>query len=207
MDVPVEEAWALWDDRSLIPTWMPWVDSVQVRLDLRLGSTARAGWGLLLLKRHAALLVPDADLSMAASLHWRTQIEDDDPKMSRWTLKTNQFGRDWTLSWLAQNLTPIPLQKIHWRSVPGSMSMQGIEVRPAPGTLYLPPIRSTLTGPACDVPLPPGGEPWLHPILQVRGTPQLYEPHVPLHLPRHGARLTLAPGLTGMPGAPLRAAT
>jgi len=84
VDVPVEEAWALWDDRSLIPTWMPWVDSVQ--------------------------------------------IEDDDPKMSRWTLKTNQFGRDWTLSWLAQNLTPIPLQKIHWRSVPGSMSMQGIEV-------------------------------------------------------------------------------
>lgn len=83
VDVPVEEAWALWDDRTLIPNWMPWVDSVK--------------------------------------------IEEDNPKMSRWTLKTTQFGRDWTLSWLAQNLAPIPLQKIHWRSVPGSMSV-GIEV-------------------------------------------------------------------------------
>ena len=41
--------------------------------------------------------------------------------MSRWTLKTEQFGRSWEFSWLAQNLTPIRYQKIHWRSVPGSV--------------------------------------------------------------------------------------
>lgn len=40
--------------------------------------------------------------------------------MSRWLLSTEQFGRQWQFSWLAQNLTPVRHQKIHWRSVPGS---------------------------------------------------------------------------------------
>jgi len=83
VDVPLEEAWALWDDREQIPTWMPWISSVKV--------------------------------------------EEDDPKRSRWTLQTHQFGQDWTLSWLAMNMAPIPQQKIHWRSVEGSNSA-GIEV-------------------------------------------------------------------------------
>jgi hypothetical protein len=41
--------------------------------------------------------------------------------MSRWTLSTFQFNRQWEFSWLAQNLTPLRNQKIHWRSVPGSV--------------------------------------------------------------------------------------
>lgn len=40
--------------------------------------------------------------------------------MSRWLLSTDQFGRTWQFSWLAQSLTPVRHQKIHWRSVPGS---------------------------------------------------------------------------------------
>lgn len=44
----------------------------------------------------------------------------DDPRLSRWTLSTYQFNRQWEFSWLALNLTPLRNQKIHWRSVPGS---------------------------------------------------------------------------------------
>jgi len=74
--VPLEKAWQLWEDRELIPKWMPWIRSVTV--------------------------------------------QPDDPKLSKWLLSTQQFGRDWEFSWLAQNLTPMQHQKIHWRSVPGS---------------------------------------------------------------------------------------
>ncbi|KAI7844181.1 hypothetical protein COHA_002316 [Chlorella ohadii] len=75
-DVPLELAFALWEDRGRIPQWMPWITSVVV--------------------------------------------QEEDPRLSRWTLSTFQFGRQWEFSWLAQNLTPLRNQKIHWRSVPGS---------------------------------------------------------------------------------------
>ncbi|EIE22975.1 hypothetical protein COCSUDRAFT_29043 [Coccomyxa subellipsoidea C-169] len=53
---------------------------------------------------------------------WITSVTvlPEDPRLSRWTLSTQQFGRNWEFSWLAQNLTPTKLQKIHWRSVQGS---------------------------------------------------------------------------------------
>ncbi|KAL0039275.1 hypothetical protein WJX79_001133 [Trebouxia sp. C0005] len=57
----------------------------------------------------------------------RIEIVPDDPKQSKWVLCTNQFGRNWELSWRALDLTPIRHQKIHWRSLPGSNS-SGIEV-------------------------------------------------------------------------------
>ena len=41
-------------------------------------------------------------------------------KLSKWLLRTEQFGRTWEFSWLAQSLTPVKHQKIHWRSVQGS---------------------------------------------------------------------------------------
>ena len=31
VEVPLEEAWALWEDRELIPNWMPWITSVKAR--------------------------------------------------------------------------------------------------------------------------------------------------------------------------------
>lgn len=77
VDVPLKEAFALWEEREKIPLWMPWITSVVVQAD--------------------------------------------DPRMSRWTLSTNQFGRQWEFSWLALNLQPLRNQKIHWRSVPGSV--------------------------------------------------------------------------------------
>lgn len=76
VDVPLELAFALWEDRERIPQWMPWITSVVV--------------------------------------------QPDDPALSRWTLSTFQFNRQWEFSWLALNLTPLRNQKIHWRSVPGS---------------------------------------------------------------------------------------
>ena len=30
IEVPLEVAWALWEDRTLIPRWMPWITSVVV---------------------------------------------------------------------------------------------------------------------------------------------------------------------------------
>ena len=80
VDVPtsLETAWVLWEDRELIPQWMPWITSVV--------------------------------------------IQDDDESLSKWTLSTHQFNRDWEFSWLAKNMTPLKFQKIHWRSVPGSVS-------------------------------------------------------------------------------------
>mmetsp|Transcript_28364 Transcript_28364/g.80069 ORF Transcript_28364/g.80069 Transcript_28364/m.80069 type:complete len:240 (-) Transcript_28364:344-1063(-) len=103
VDVPLEEAWVLWDDREQIPTWMPWISSVKVL--------------------------------------------EENPKQSTWTLQTTQFGREWTLSWVAQNLTPIPNQKIHWHSVPGTNS-SGIEVNNRGS------IRFYRTGPtSCNITL------------------------------------------------------
>lgn len=55
------------------------------------------------------------------------KVVETDPRLSRWTLSTHQFGRDWEFSWLARNLAPIRYQKIHWRSEPGSASY-GLEV-------------------------------------------------------------------------------
>jgi hypothetical protein len=75
--VPLEDAFALWEDRERIPVWMPWITSVKVQAD--------------------------------------------DPRMSRWTLSTFQFNRQWEFSWLALNMTPLKNQKIHWRSVPGTV--------------------------------------------------------------------------------------
>ncbi|GMH42233.1 hypothetical protein BSKO_10152 [Bryopsis sp. KO-2023] len=49
------------------------------------------------------------------------KVQEDETALSRWTLRTNQFGRDWEFSWLARNLTPIPQQKIHWISEPSSV--------------------------------------------------------------------------------------
>lgn len=53
---------------------------------------------------------------------WITTVKvlPEDERLSRWTLSTEQFGRSWEFSWLAQNLTPVRPQKIHWRSVQGS---------------------------------------------------------------------------------------
>ncbi|EFJ53042.1 hypothetical protein VOLCADRAFT_47345, partial [Volvox carteri f. nagariensis] len=42
------------------------------------------------------------------------KVLDKDPRMSRWTLATHQFGRDWEFSWLARNLPPVKNNKIHW---------------------------------------------------------------------------------------------
>ena len=75
-DVPLELAFALWEDRERIPHWMPWITSVVV--------------------------------------------QPDDATLSRWTLSTHQFGRQWEFSWLALNMAPLRNQKLHWRSVPGS---------------------------------------------------------------------------------------
>ena len=78
VSVSLDTCWDMWEDRTRIPAWMPWIKAVT--------------------------------------------IQEDDPKLSRWVLSTDQFGRTWEFSWLARNLTPVKGQKIHWTSVPGSSS-------------------------------------------------------------------------------------
>jgi hypothetical protein len=53
--------------------------------------------------------------------HCNMQVQADDPRISRWTLSTFQFDRQWEFSWMALNMTPLRNQKIHWRSVPGTV--------------------------------------------------------------------------------------
>eukprot|EP00199_Chlamydomonas_sp_CCMP681_P003072 CAMPEP_0119106822 /NCGR_PEP_ID=MMETSP1180-20130426/6339_1 /TAXON_ID=3052 ORGANISM="Chlamydomonas cf sp, Strain CCMP681" /NCGR_SAMPLE_ID=MMETSP1180 /ASSEMBLY_ACC=CAM_ASM_000741 /LENGTH=166 /DNA_ID=CAMNT_0007092213 /DNA_START=261 /DNA_END=761 /DNA_ORIENTATION=- len=55
------------------------------------------------------------------------KVQTGDTRLSKWTLATNQFGRDWEFSWLARNLAPVKGQKIHWVSEPGSTSA-GIDI-------------------------------------------------------------------------------
>ena len=47
-------------------------------------------------------------------------MDPDDELLSTWTLSTRAFEREWTISWLARNLTPMKNRKIHWRSEEGS---------------------------------------------------------------------------------------
>ncbi|PNW73034.1 hypothetical protein CHLRE_14g616250v5 [Chlamydomonas reinhardtii] len=56
------------------------------------------------------------------------KVLDNDPRLSRWTLATHQFGRDWEFSWLARNLPPVKNSKIHWVSERGSASL-GLEIQ------------------------------------------------------------------------------
>lgn len=56
------------------------------------------------------------------------KVQESDTRLSRWTLATTQFGRDWEFSWLARNLAPVKYQKIHWVSEPGSSSLPGVQV-------------------------------------------------------------------------------
>lgn len=56
------------------------------------------------------------------------QVQDSDSRLSKWTLSTHQFGRDWEFSWLARNLAPIKYNKLHWVSERGSASLPGVEI-------------------------------------------------------------------------------
>ncbi|PHT59819.1 hypothetical protein CQW23_02182 [Capsicum baccatum] len=47
------------------------------------------------------------------------KILEDEPDLSRWSLKYKAFGQDLEYSWLARNMQPTPNQKIHWRSMEG----------------------------------------------------------------------------------------
>jgi hypothetical protein len=45
--------------------------------------------------------------SLAPANPRRLQVLPENPALSRWTLSTRQFNRDWEFSWLARNLAPI----------------------------------------------------------------------------------------------------
>ncbi|XP_022148307.1 uncharacterized protein LOC111016984 isoform X2 [Momordica charantia] len=47
------------------------------------------------------------------------KVVEDNPSLSRWSLKYKAFGQDIEFSWLAKNLQPTLNQKIHWRSLEG----------------------------------------------------------------------------------------
>ena len=71
--VPIAVVWELWQDKTRIPRWMPWIHSIDVVDETR----------------------------------------------SRWNLRTNQFGQDFSFSWTATDFPPITREKIHWQSTEG----------------------------------------------------------------------------------------
>ena len=115
--------------RSLLP-FFPW-SLVPMLLLLRMWSnTSRQ------LRERTHRAPPSSPVQYTPCSHHATRsplllcAQEDDPRMSRWTLSTFQFNRRWEFSWLALNLTPLRNQKIHWRSVPGSTggSLGALEV-------------------------------------------------------------------------------
>ena len=44
-------------------------------------------------------------------------VQEDDNRLSQWSLETEQFGQTFRFSWLAKNMTPIKHRLIHWVSV------------------------------------------------------------------------------------------
>jgi uncharacterized membrane protein len=56
-------------------------------------------------------------------------VDAADPRLSRWVLRRNAFGRDFEFSWTSRNLAVLPAQsysKIQWRSVEGSAAGVGV---------------------------------------------------------------------------------
>ena len=44
-------------------------------------------------------------------------VQEDDDRLSLWSLETEQFGQTFKFSWFSKNLTPIKHRLIHWVSV------------------------------------------------------------------------------------------
>ncbi|QDZ26046.1 hypothetical protein HOP50_20g85970 [Chloropicon primus] len=44
-------------------------------------------------------------------------VQEDDDRLSLWSLETEQFGQTFKFSWFSKNLTPIRHRLIHWVSV------------------------------------------------------------------------------------------
>ena len=62
---------------------------------------------------------------------WIASVDVDpaDPRLSRWVLRREAFGRDFEFSWTSRNLAVMPAQsysKIQWRSVEGSAAGVGV---------------------------------------------------------------------------------
>ncbi len=98
VNIPIESAWDMWEDRERIPNWMPWIKSVKVSLQA------------LYLPSH----VRQTCRTQVSPGNLVAQVQPDNPALSKWLLETEQFGRSWEFSWLAQNLAPIKYQKVRF---------------------------------------------------------------------------------------------
>mmetsp|Transcript_6220 Transcript_6220/g.16055 ORF Transcript_6220/g.16055 Transcript_6220/m.16055 type:complete len:243 (-) Transcript_6220:1420-2148(-) len=52
-------------------------------------------------------------------MQWIKSVDvlEEDPRLSQWSLETQQFGQTFRFSWLARNMAPIKHRLIHWVSV------------------------------------------------------------------------------------------
>jgi hypothetical protein len=104
--VPLSLAWEMWQNKSEIPTWMPWITSV----------TARAARTCMRLSVCATVATqrnaPDFARARPRCRPARgAQVQPEDARMSKWSLSTVQFGQTLELAWLARDLTPVQNQK------------------------------------------------------------------------------------------------
>lgn len=52
-------------------------------------------------------------------------VLQEDPALSCWLLRTNQFERDWEFTWVARNLEPIPFRKARFSQILSCEEMLG----------------------------------------------------------------------------------
>ncbi|XP_043709567.1 uncharacterized protein LOC122658608 [Telopea speciosissima] len=93
------------------------------------------------------------------------QILEDKPDISRWSLKYEAFGRDIEFSWLAQNLQPIPNQKIHWRSVEGLPNRGAVRFYPKGPSSCIVDLTVSYEVPQILVPVASALQPFLEQLL------------------------------------------
>lgn len=108
--VPISKVWEMWQNKEEIPRWMPWITSVKARDPKRFATPT------LILSPSSPH--PSHDTTHKETIarpspyrRIREQVQKDDPKMSKWTLSTYQFGQQLEFSWMARDLTPVQLKK------------------------------------------------------------------------------------------------
>ncbi|KAL5547145.1 hypothetical protein UlMin_006832 [Ulmus minor] len=94
------------------------------------------------------------------------KIAEDQPALSRWSLKYNAFGRDIEFSWLARNMQPIPNQKIHWRSMEGLENRGAVRFYPKGPSACIVELTVSYEVPQLLTPVASALQPFLEGLLQ-----------------------------------------
>ncbi|KAI4304538.1 hypothetical protein MLD38_040033 [Melastoma candidum] len=94
------------------------------------------------------------------------KVMEDKPDLSRWYLKNIVFGIDIEYSWIAQNMQPIPDQKIHWRSLEGLKNRGAVRFYPRGASACLIELTASYEVPPLLVPVASALQPFMEGLLR-----------------------------------------